>query len=221
MRDNGIKSKLENIPDIVTAIKQLFSKAKSNNHVNYLNAIKGISKIQGYPEKYEDRIVQEMTQHFAEFYSWFKGQKIEKKEVRYILQFVNYGLFWENTAIQRLLSSLVEIAHTAKFNIPVLLVTEHKTNRFFEKLISDAKKASLDIALVIEALYNNQIRNAAAHAQIFFFDKGITLMNHRSDLTSTIPSISYAVWDRLYMKTEEFIETLFSKRLDEYKALRS
>ncbi len=223
MDENDIKSRLDkiSITDIALAIDQLFNNSKVKSYDRYCDAIRGVSKISNYPTRYEDKIVQQMTQHFAELYNWFKSQSVENKNVRYTLQLINYGLFWENTAIQRLLSSLVGIAFDGSYTEPLLGQTDHHTNSFYEKLISDAKNASLDIAFIIEALFNNQIRNAAVHTQIYFFDKGITLMNHKNKSKFTIPSISYDLWDDVYVKTAIFIETLFRKRLSEYKVVNS
>jgi hypothetical protein len=223
MDEGDIKSRIDNIPitAIPLAIDQLFNNAKAKQHDSYCDAIIGVSKIINYPARYEDKIIQQMTQDFAEFYNWFKSQHIENKKVRYRLQLMNYGFFWENAAVHRLLTSLVEIACVGSYTEPLLGQTEHRTNSIYEKLISDTSKASLDIASVIEALYNNQIRNATVHAQLYFFEKGITLMNHKDNLKNTIPSISFDVWDALYVKTAVFIEVLFRKRLSEIKVISS
>jgi hypothetical protein len=219
MDENDIKSALDKISvsAIPLALDQLFNTAKSRDFNSYSKAIKGLSKWKDY--RVEERIIQQMTQHYADFYSWLKTDTIKSEKVRYMLQLINYGLFWENVAVQRLLCSLVDVVNTGTYSEPIFNQTDHNTCATYEKLISDSKRATLEIASVIEALYNNQIRNATVHAQIYFYERGITLMNHKQKSVTTIPSISYDIWHDLYGKTNIFIELLFSKRLNEYKVV--
>lgn len=217
MDENDIKLRLDaiTITDIHIAVEQLFDKAKAKNYSSYCDAIKGVSKFDNFSVGYIDRDIHQVTEHFTEFYNWSKGQRIENKQIHNFLQFIVYGLFWENTAVQRLLSSLIEIASVGSYNVPEYMQTDHRTYCFYNRLISNAQKNLLDIAIAINALYNNQLRNAAVHAQIHFSYKGITLMNHKKNSPISVPAISYDLWEELFVKTKVFIEILFNKRFSE------
>ena len=94
------------------------------------------------------------------------------------------------------------------------------TKSVYEEIIAKSLKLDLKIAPLVDSIYNNQIRNALSHSEVWEVPELIVFDNHDFEKESSIPSLKFQTWDTLFKVTTSFMEALFSHRSDANSQLR-
>jgi hypothetical protein len=89
-----------------------------------------------------------------------------------------------------------------------------------DTIAREAKAVGLDIGPFLERVYNNQLRNAFVHGQIYFTEHHVWLLNHDPARPGSKSAIALKEWDEVFSKSREFIASLLERRMQMLKRIR-
>lgn len=228
--DDDFDRRLEKTPDVEQAISGLFNAARDQNEQRFALCILDLSRMSGPDRSW---LTLDWTPRFIiqQFWDFLRNAAVwpsdfpDSDQQAFIrrLHMLAYSQFWECKFVQRLLLSLALTACGRDYD-PMRLLGENasrSTNSVYEEIIGKTARLALNIAPVLKSIYNNQIRNAFSHSQVWEGAEYIQFENHDFGDQRSIPSLRFEVWDRLFAKTLLFMNVLLTKRSEADSALKS
>lgn len=132
-------------------------------------------------------------------------------------QMIAYMLLWEAHLFQRILMSLLDLAHGDEYN-PLSCIkpdgSPWPTRDVYQRCIARARRADppLMLADLLSRTYSSQLRNAIAHTDVLQLGNGLSLQNHRDDDPESRRWIPADEWGSMHSAVVEFADEMFGCR---------
>ncbi len=219
MFDNEYREQFLELPPAEMVVKELFEKSKEVSLERTFVLLLGVEEIEDNgikslmcfePQKW-------IVSQFIEYYELDSLLLDENYEEPLIIrqQMLVYSLFWECSWIKQLFYNLLQNIHSQNYNKKSLkVITNRTTANLFEEILKISKEADLKLYQFLKIIYNNQIRNALFHSDIYICkeSKYISLENYNSKIETNLPSIHFDTWRDIYLRFKKFVYCMLKEK---------
>lgn len=223
-------------PVIEKAVGDVFkvarnNEANSNDFVLFLNNAYKLEKTnKGYSpyclgpgiDRIFDKDRNEFVKDFLELEYYYEQEynktenektKEKMKKITTHLELMIYTHAWESIPNLKDLKHIANLVNSEEYNWEIEIPKYGKYNFITNEIIGVFIEHDLEIADIISKSYHSQLRNAFAHSQYTFFQKGIRLGNFEGEDWQK-ESISYKEWEERFIKTILLFNYIIKKKYE-------